>query len=149
MKTKIIFLITLFLTGCYSFNNIQLPESSVAYKLSPKIIKDLIVEVKPISDDIVTHPTSVIVRREEKMASCDQYAMPDIPNMPELPIMELQQVGPNNPFELDRIQTQHISDLRAYITKIKQDLRVSYNEYTSRCYSSDAHNQTLENENAK
>lgn len=130
----------LLLTGCYSFNHITLPDHGAGYRIVPEMVKGLVVEEKE-EPSIVPNlkGEKQEVKTEQKRdihdIGCQPYLMPQLPKTPELPIKEIMKVGPYNQEALDKIQTQHITDLRAYIVKIKQDLRTSHNEYLANCYT--------------
>lgn len=125
---------TLFLTGCYSFNQIHLPEKGSNYKVDPKLVEGIVVEaLVEKTANVVPPPTEM--KRDTRDIVCQPYLMPQITKTPELPIKELMKVGPNDPDALDKIQSQHIAELRAFIVKMKSDIRNSHNDYLSKCYS--------------
>jgi hypothetical protein len=145
MRTRhIAVFLALALSGCYSFNTIQLPAKGDDYKVSPAMLKGIIADnaiknkqTKEVQD--ITPPMSVKVDKKEPVVaekatiSCQAYIMPSLPKTPELPTKELMKANPDDWAALDKIQTQHIIELREYIAKLKVDLRNSHNDYLTKC----------------
>lgn len=139
MRSLSIFLVlAIILTGCYSFNHIQLPEKNSGYKVVPEMFKGLVVEEKDKTENVPTtstKPERSETKQENVEVACQPYVMPVLEKTPELPLKELKKINPRDAEALDQIQTQHIVELRAYIAKMKQDLRASHNDYLAKCYA--------------
>ncbi len=138
-KLFIVLLVLPNLSSCYSFNKIVLPENGAyqpATKLSEGMIDGLVEKVA--TNPQVRSPSRPLVADVDTKSElvCPPYLMPNLEKTPELPLKELMKIDPNNIEALDKIQSQHISDLRDYITKIKTDIRNSHNDYIKKCYAS-------------
>lgn len=140
MKKYFVIALFLLLTGCYSFNTIQLPPTESSYALSPQFLKNIINQKAEIKPSVVTNPVINTPKNKEPNNSkedknCGVYTLPLLPKIPELPLRELAKIDPSDSEALDRIQTQHIAELRIYIGRLKVDIRESHNRYLSACYA--------------
>lgn len=120
MKFRLIALTVLVsVSGCYSFNYIQLAPREG----TPKRV----ITPEPIKTPPVDEKTNEV--------KCAPYALPELPKLPDLPLKELEKIDPRDSLALDQLQRQHIEDLRQYGIRLKQSLRASYNDYLTNCYT--------------
>jgi hypothetical protein len=134
---KLLLLICLFISGCYSFNSISVDPATG--KISPKLTKGLIDEVGPVATTLAVQKEATVVSGVEPKTElvCRPYVLPDIPKTPELPMKELLRlIAVSDAEGVDALQVKHIDELRAYIFKVKKDLRDSHNDYLKKCYTS-------------
>lgn len=121
------------LSSCYSFNHIQLPDHSdgiTEYQVATLPMRPM-VEVVPVKEE----PKALTVVAKKDI-SCAPFVLPILPRTPELPILQLTKIGPNNGDALNSVLRQHVDELRMYITKVKQTIRTSHDVYLTACYLS-------------
>lgn len=64
---------------------------------------------------------------------CPLYVMPAFPDEPELPLDVLKSNPKMTYKELANLEAEHIDKLRAYITKVKKEMKQSNVDYITTC----------------
>lgn len=103
-------------SGCHSFNQTYL----IAHRAS---------SVTALPQPV--HPTEGKTTSDDVL--CPLYELPALPATPELPINELAQPRNNTTQALDRIQQNHIHELRLYIVRLRRTLKESQERYLADC----------------
>ena len=109
--------------GCSSFNHTTIITS----------FSDL--ETKTVaSDNQTSEPKETQKQDNESLVEvCPVFYLPDLPTTPGLPLRAIEKVNPNDKKAVDRIEQEHIIELRRYIVELKQYIRNEHNAYLSKC----------------
>lgn len=117
------------IAGCSSFNKYDV---RVEY-VKPNEVKETV----KVADVIKAMPSVIPEAHARKISryTCQQFVMPVLPKTPPLPYEELNKVNPNDTDAIDRIQQQHIEDLRSYIITVKKQILDAQQEHLQTCGS--------------
>jgi hypothetical protein len=128
MKARNIFVACLLLAGCNSFNNWnwEIYRDEQSNRWTDADMQRLTQAMQR------TQAASAPRVVSEEGLQCPLYALPELPEVPKLPIPQLAKV-PANAEAIDAIQQKHIEDLRRYITSTRKLIRMSYDKYLEDC----------------
>jgi hypothetical protein len=134
MKLKTIALLTICtvqLNGCNNFNRI-VSVKTTTYSLSTNASKAEQPRTK--QDTVSDDDHGAVIKEVYIQEGCKViYKFPSIPSVPELPYKQLQALSPSDVDGLDRIQQQHIRDLRIYIARVRGIVTKARSEYLALC----------------
>jgi hypothetical protein len=130
------YLITLFfiavISSCISINTIS-PDQKLSH--------DELRKLRELSGD---KPKTVLEDNKERAREiqkptvvCPVFVLPEVGDMPEIPLKELAKISPTDQKAMDRIETEHIAKLRLFIIHYRETLRDSHNSYLNTCFSVD------------
>ena len=70
---------------------------------------------------------------ESLIEVCPVFYLPNLPPTPGLPLRAIEKINPNDKKAVDKIEQEHIIELRRYIVELKQYIRNEHNSYLSKC----------------
>lgn len=90
-----------------------------SYQFTNKALEDL-----PTSTNLETNPSQT---------NCNRYDIPDFGEIPQPPIDEINKTKPEEDDKRDEIMMSYTKELVIYITKMKDDLVRTHNDYLLHC----------------
>lgn len=125
VKHKYLFIFTIIiLGGCYSFNTVSIVDNKTVESVKENVTKQT-----------QSQPPQVIVETTDttKEQTCPLFILPNQPSTPEIPLKKLENIKPTDTAAIDKLQRDHIAELRRYILKYKQTIKDAHNQYLDKC----------------
>lgn len=72
-------------------------------------------------------------RKEVRKHLCPQYQLPPLPLIPEIPLKQIERVGPGGGAQITAIERRHIEDLRVHVQRERELIVRSHSLYVGAC----------------